>query len=207
MTQPSEEVTITTPDDGVLIADHYPGGDEGVCLFHGKRFDRHIWRPFALELQAQGYTVLAPDFRGYHDSRPGEAGTDRFDLDCQGTIEHMRAQAPVISCIAASMAVPALLEGLCALYQPIRGAVLLSPAWEPPSGYDCLKNKLAHALVWYGQQEKFQPACAAVSAHLPCPVVIERQDSGLHAHAYFDDPKYAPQLKTAIFRFLESETS
>ncbi len=69
----AEAVSFETEDGAKIRADFYRGGERGVVLAHGGRYTRASWQPQANELRARGFTVLAPDFRGFGDSvGPGQ---------------------------------------------------------------------------------------------------------------------------------------
>lgn len=202
-----ENIAIDTVDGGSLETDIYPGGAHAVCLFHGKRFDKNVWRDFAGALQARDYTVVAPNFRGYGASRPGSTGDEQHGLDVVATLAYAQRRVGRVSALGASMAGPALLEGLCLAERAVAHVILLSPAWEPGSGYDCLRGKAQGALLWYGDREPYAEACAAIGAHLPFPVVTNIQASALHAHAYLADAAFAPRLTDAILERLGAQAT
>lgn len=193
---------IDTADGGRLETDVYQGGPHAVCLFHGKRFDKNVWDGFVNDLLGAGFSVYAPNFRGYGRSRAGSAGAEQYAIDVAAVLAYALGRYERVSALGASMAGPALLTGLCLLERPIAHLVLLSPAWEPPSGYDCLKDKARDTLLWYGEREPYAAACAAIAGKLPFPVDARVQASALHAHAYFSDPVFGPELVRAVLDFL-----
>ena len=101
--EPPETVSFSTSDGGRIQAHLYGSGDRAVVLAHGKVFDKESWQPLAAHLAKQGLRVLALDFRGYGDSRPGSAGK-RIDLDVLGAVEYLEElEASSISLLGASM--------------------------------------------------------------------------------------------------------
>jgi len=88
-----EVVTFATADGGRIYADLYRGGDHGVVLAHGGRFDKESWRDQARVLQRAGFRVLAIDFRGYGRSRGPEESGDRYEgvqLDVLAAVRYLR---------------------------------------------------------------------------------------------------------------------
>jgi pimeloyl-ACP methyl ester carboxylesterase len=87
-------VSIPTSDGGLIAADLYGEGTRGVVLAHGGRFDRESWAPQARALAADGFRVLAIDFRGYGPSR-GPGGEDPLSaplhLDVLAAVRYLRA--------------------------------------------------------------------------------------------------------------------
>lgn len=72
------------PDDGKIEVDgvryHYilgRGGAETVVLLHGWGSTSYMWRQVIPELVAQGYTVLAPDLRGFGDTDKPATGYEK----------------------------------------------------------------------------------------------------------------------------------
>jgi dienelactone hydrolase len=71
--QGPREVSFPSDDGGTVFADVYGEGDRAVVLAHGARFDKESWSKQARALVAQGFRVLALDFRGYGKSTgPGQ---------------------------------------------------------------------------------------------------------------------------------------
>lgn len=75
-------VTIPTPEGGTVAADVYGSGHRAVVLAHGGRFDRTSWKPQAAALAAEGFRVLAIDFRASVASRKGEETPCLYDASC-----------------------------------------------------------------------------------------------------------------------------
>jgi len=194
----SKAAWIGTADDGWLEADLYPAGTHWVCLFHDEHHDKTTWNGLAPWLHGQGYSVLAPCFRGYGVSSVGGAGGQCYDLDVAATLEYARYRATQVSALGIGMAGSALLEGLCRVREPIAHVILLSPSREPATGYDCLAGKAADALLWYGDAEPYAQAAAATAARLPFLRSIDIQHTSLQAQEYLDDPDYGPRLRQRI---------
>ena len=79
-----EHVSFQTQDGGVVSADMYGGGDRGVVLAHGGRFNKESWATQAKTLAKAGFRVIAIDFRGRGRSQGGPQATTlddvRFDV-------------------------------------------------------------------------------------------------------------------------------
>src|ERR1700688_2917118 len=80
-----EHLTIPTQDGTTIAADLYGSGTRGVVLAHGGRRTKADWAPQAEILAADGFLVLAFDFRGFGESPvpPTALQTDealRFDV-------------------------------------------------------------------------------------------------------------------------------
>ncbi len=123
-------VTLETADGGSIRGDLYEGaGASAVVLAHGKAFDKASWRSFADFLAASGYDVLAVDFRGYGESRPGtEPGA--FHEDVLAAVRWLRERgAPVVAVVGSSMGGGAAARAAVECGKgEIDGLVLISPA-------------------------------------------------------------------------------
>src|ERR1051325_6261556 len=60
-----ESISLPTDDGGRVCADLYGQGTRAVVLAHGGRFNKESWRAQANALAAEGFHVLAIDFRGF----------------------------------------------------------------------------------------------------------------------------------------------
>ncbi|MGQ0720775.1 MAG: alpha/beta hydrolase [Candidatus Eiseniibacteriota bacterium] len=100
-------VTFPTEDGGLIHADLYGEGVQGVVLAHGGRFDKGSWAPQARRLADAGFLVLAIDFRGYGLSRgPGDSDPlgAPLHLDVLAAVRHLRsAGASTIAVVGGSM--------------------------------------------------------------------------------------------------------
>ena len=81
-------------------------GDHAVVLAHGARFDKESWSKQAKTLSANGFKVLALDFRGYGNSRGGEKAGARPNLylDVLAAVDYLHSNgAQRVSLIGGSM--------------------------------------------------------------------------------------------------------
>jgi pimeloyl-ACP methyl ester carboxylesterase len=88
-----EHVSFPTEDGALIYADVYGSGDRGVVLAHGGRFTKESWRPQAELLAADGFHVLAFDFRGFGQSHgPGDSDmfTAPMHLDVLASVRFLR---------------------------------------------------------------------------------------------------------------------
>ena len=97
------EVSYETSDGGMIFANLYGEGAHAVLLAHGAVFDKESWDPFARRLVAEGYQVLAIDFRGYGKSTAGRS-RGALHEDILGGVDYLHEQgAERVSVIGASM--------------------------------------------------------------------------------------------------------
>jgi pimeloyl-ACP methyl ester carboxylesterase len=100
-------VSFPTEDGGEVYADVYGGGDRGVVLAHGGRFNKESWDKQARALAAGGFRVLALDFRGYGKSRgPGQSDpmSAPLHLDVLAAVRYLRKTgAKSVSVVGGSM--------------------------------------------------------------------------------------------------------
>lgn len=101
-----DHVSFPTQDGGLLYADVYGAGDRGVVLAHGGQFRKESWEKPARVLAANGFRVLACDFRGFGQSRgPSQADlfTAPMHLDVLAAVRYLRQSgAKTVSVVGAS---------------------------------------------------------------------------------------------------------
>lgn len=102
-----EQVSFPTQDGGLIYADVYGGGDCGVVLAHGGRFNKASWEKQAQTLAKAGFRVLAIDFRGYGQSLgPGQSDplSAPLHLDVLAAVRYLRRTgAKTVSVVGGSM--------------------------------------------------------------------------------------------------------
>jgi pimeloyl-ACP methyl ester carboxylesterase len=101
-----DHVSFPTQDGGLIFADVYGAGDRGVVLAHGGQFNKESWEKQARILAANGFRVLAFDFRGFGQSRgPGQADlfTAPVQLDVLAAVRYLRKSgAKTVSVVGGS---------------------------------------------------------------------------------------------------------
>jgi pimeloyl-ACP methyl ester carboxylesterase len=97
-----QTVSLATDDGGRVCADLYGYSTRGVVLAHGGRFNKESWRAQAGALVANGFRVLAIDFRGYGcSSGPGKE--PRYDKDVLAAVRYLKAHgARTVSVVGGS---------------------------------------------------------------------------------------------------------
>ena len=99
----TKEVSFRTSDDGRIHALSYGDGTHGVVLAHGAIFNKESWAKQSESLAQNGFRVLAIDFRGYGDSRPGTESNGRH-LDVLAAVRYLKANgAERVSVVGGSM--------------------------------------------------------------------------------------------------------
>jgi pimeloyl-ACP methyl ester carboxylesterase len=101
-----DHVTFATQDGGLIYADVYGTSDRGVVLAHGGQFKKESWDKQARVLVANGFRVLAFDFRGFGKSTgPGQADlfTAPVQLDVLAAVRYLRKSgAKTVSVVGGS---------------------------------------------------------------------------------------------------------
>lgn len=85
------KVTLTTDDNVKLSADFVKGNDKGIILLHMLGVDKSSWETLSKDLNNNGYSVIAIDFRGHGDS---DLNYETFtDNDWKNLIKDVKAAA------------------------------------------------------------------------------------------------------------------
>jgi pimeloyl-ACP methyl ester carboxylesterase len=133
-----EHLSFATEDRGLIYADLYGEGDQGVVLAHGGRFTKESWQPQAQQLARAGFHVLAFDFRGFGQSHgPGDSDMDTAPmwLDVLAAVRYLRKNgAKTVAIVGGSFGGSAAADASVAS-QPgeINGLVLLAADWNGPA--------------------------------------------------------------------------
>jgi pimeloyl-ACP methyl ester carboxylesterase len=124
-----ERVSFPAQDGGVVYGDLYGKGDRGVVLAHGGRFNKESWAKQARALEAEGFRVLAFDFRGYGQSKgPGGESpmTAPLHLDVLAAVRYLkRAGSRSVSAVGGSLGGGAAAAAVIAAPGEIKKLVLL----------------------------------------------------------------------------------
>jgi pimeloyl-ACP methyl ester carboxylesterase len=103
---PVQTISFPTEDGGQVCADLYGQGTRAVVLAHGGRFKKESWQEQAQVLAAEGFRVLAIDFRGFGCSTgPGQADFDKapFEKDVIAAVRYLKTNgAQSVSVIGGS---------------------------------------------------------------------------------------------------------
>jgi len=101
-----QTLSFPTEDGGQVFADLYGKGSRGVVLAHGGRFHKESWTDQARVLVANGFQVLAIDFRGFGKSTgPGQADFDNapFEKDVLAAVHYLKSHgAKTVSVVGGS---------------------------------------------------------------------------------------------------------
>jgi pimeloyl-ACP methyl ester carboxylesterase len=133
-----QHVSFAAEDGGLIYADLYGEGDQGVVLAHGGRFTKESWQPQAQQLARAGFRVLAFDFRGFGQSHgPGDSDmyTAPMQLDVLAAVRYLRKNgAKTVAIVGGSFGGSAAADASVAS-QPgeINGLVLLAADWNGPA--------------------------------------------------------------------------
>jgi len=133
-----QHVSFATEDGGLIHADLYGKGNQGVVLAHGGRFTKESWQPQAQQLARAGFHVLAFDFRGFGQSRgPGDSDmfTAPVHLDVLAAVRYLRKNgAKTVAIVGGSFGGGAAADASIAS-QPgeINGLVLLAAEGNGPA--------------------------------------------------------------------------
>ena len=101
-----QTLSFPTEDGGQVFADLYGKGSRVVVLAHGGRFHKESWTDQARVLVANGFQVLAIDFRGFGKSTgPGQADFDNapFEKDVLAAVHYLKSHgAKTVSVVGGS---------------------------------------------------------------------------------------------------------
>jgi pimeloyl-ACP methyl ester carboxylesterase len=103
--QPASLVSFPTEDGGTIYANSYGYGPHAVVLGSNGCGAKESWEPQAQRLVAEGYKVLAIDFRGNGHSHGGpESRGDEYHLDVLAAVRYLHLASTSVSVIGASCA-------------------------------------------------------------------------------------------------------
>lgn len=202
-------ISFPTEDGGVIFADIYGDGDRAVVLAHGGRFNKESWSKQALVLQANGFKVLALDFRGYGKSR-GPGDSDPMDaplhLDILAAVRYLHNNgAKTVSVIGGSMGGGAAGDAAIASHAgEIDRLVLLGAAPGGPA--DKLKSPILYIVArddTSGDGPRL-PHIRGQYEKSPQPKELIILDGSAHAHYLFQTDQ-GERVMREILRFLSAK--
>jgi len=194
-------VNYPTADGGTIHAELYGEGSHAVLLAHGRIFNKESWEPLARRLEAEGYQVMAIDFRGYGDSTAGNGG-NVLEQDILGGIRylHERQGATAVSVIGGSMGGGASARAaVLAAPGQIEALVLLSGGSVGDPGH----LHAARILFIASEDEPMTPGIRDQHAQAPDPRKLVLLPGSAHAQHIFKTDQ-AERLTEEILGFLES---
>jgi pimeloyl-ACP methyl ester carboxylesterase len=202
-------VSFPTEDGGEVYADVYGGGDRGVVLAHGGRFNKESWDKQARALVAAGFRVLALDFRGYGKSHgPGLSdplGAPLY-LDVLAAVRYLRKTgAKTVSVVGGSMGGAAAGDASIASRPgEIERVVILGAAPDGPA------DKLKSATLFIVSRDDSDgtaprlPGIRAQYEKAPQPKELIILDGSAHAQSLFQTDQ-GERVMREIVRFLSTK--
>lgn len=197
----AEEISFPAKDGGVVSADLYGGGQHGVVLAHGMRFDKGSWKAEATALAKAGYKVVAIDFRGYGKSTGGPKSKEPREemyLDVLAAVAYLRGHgAQTVSVIGASMgggaSANASAKGSAGAIDRL---ILLAPV--PIANPERIQARVLYATA---QGDPITPQVKQQFAAAPEPKELVLIDGDAHAQFMFQTDQ-GERLMNEILRFL-----
>lgn len=197
----ARDVTFATADGGMVDADLYGQGTQGVVFAHGAIFNKQSWAPLAKRIAALGFRALAIDFRGYGKSRAGRDGS-ALDQDVIAAVRWLHAQGVTsVSVVGGSMGGGAAGKAATEVKPgEIDKLVLLSPM--PINHPEQLKA--ASILYIASRDEGLAPSVREQYAQAPQPKQLVLLDGRAHAQNIFATAQ-AQHLSDTIVQFLTGQ--
>lgn len=201
--QAPREVTFPTADGLTLEGRLYPAGPTWVVLAHMFPSDMESWFEFGAAAQAQGFSALAYNNRGYGNSDPGEP----LDVgaDALAAIAFARAGgAESVFFFGASM------NGAAALFagaeEDLAGIASLSgvPEWDNTPGMERAAEVTEPALFVAAEDDGGATGTAeAMAAAVGGPAQVEVYRTGGHGTDMFRDN---PGLTNLLLGFIRQHS-
>jgi pimeloyl-ACP methyl ester carboxylesterase len=203
-------VSFPTQDGGEVYANVYGGGDRGVVLAHGGRFNKESWDKQARALVAVGFRVLALDLRGYGEShgpvQSDPSSAPPYYLDVLAAVRYLRkAGAKTVSVVGGSMGGTAAGDASIASHPgEIERVVLLGAAPDGPA--DKLKSSTLF-IVARDDADGNVPRLLGIRAQYekaPEPKQLIILDGSAHAQFLFQTDQ-GERVMREIIRFLSAK--
>jgi len=198
------DIDLTTSDGVNIKATYYEGSTNyGIILIHMLSRTRSDWEPFALELQAKGYKVIAIDLRGHGQSNLNWQSFTSKDFNKM--IEDVRAAknflnakgARVIAIIGASVGANIALS-YAAIDSEIKTVVMLSPGldYRGVKTEQNMKEYIKPVLIVASSEDSYA-AQSSQQLHLSVPAKNSKlemfKDVG-HGTQMFKEKKLSPLI-------------
>jgi pimeloyl-ACP methyl ester carboxylesterase len=199
--QSPQDVSFATADGGMIDADLYGQGTQGVVFAHGAVFNKQSWAPLAKRIASLGYRALAIDFRGYGNSK---SGNDAYglDQDVLAAVHWLHAQGvKSVSVVGGSMGGGAAARAATEVERgQIDKLILLSPVpIEHPE-----QLKAGSILYIASRDESLAAEIRQQYAEAPQPKQLVLLDGSAHAQNIFATTQ-AQHLSDVIVHFLTGQ--
>lgn len=200
-----QSISFPTEDGGRVCADLYGHGARAVVLAHGGRFTKASWRDQANNLVAEGFGVLAIDFRGFGCSTgPGQADFDNapFENDVLAAVRYWKAHvAKSVSVVGGSFGGGAAGDASIKAPGEIERIVFLGAAPNLPAGK--LKSRALYMVARDDANDAGPrlPGIRAQYEKTPGPKELIVLDGSAHAQFLFQTDQGA-RVMHEILRFL-----
>ncbi len=200
-------VSFPTSDGGLVYADEYGGGEHGVVLAHGGRFDKASWKTQARALAQADLRILAIDFRGCGKSRGPARSSDRYEgchYDVLAAVRYLRETgAKTVSVVGASFGGWAA-AGAAAEAKPgeiDRLVLLAASSIEQPERMKGRKLFIASRDDIIGDGKPRLPLIRALYERAPEPKELLILEGSAHAQYIFETDQ-GERLLREILHFL-----
>ena len=197
-----ERVTLRT-DDGVTIVGEVRRGDAvWLLLGHQNGRDRRAWEPLAQPLHADGFSVLAWDFRGFGESDDGELGD--IWVDWLAAIDFAVAEgATTVVAVGASMGGTAVMTA--AVREAVTGVVMISAPKEF-QGLDAVARagrvKTPLLLIAGNDDGDAVEDAEEIEAAAAGTAQVEVLDTGLHGNALAASNEFRERILELVRGFV-----
>ncbi|MEW6734323.1 MAG: alpha/beta fold hydrolase [Acidobacteriota bacterium] len=203
-----EQVSFATQDGGLIYANQYGKGDQGVVLAHGGRFNKESWDKQARVLAKAGFRVLAIDFRGRGQSRGGAQMQSRnggVHFDVLAAIRYLhKTGAKTVSVVGASFGGGAAAEASVEA-EPGEIDRLVLLAHSPIDRPEQIKGRKLFILsrddVSGDEKKPRLPQIRGQYERAPDPKELLILEGSAHAQSIFETEQ-GEQLMREILRFL-----
>jgi pimeloyl-ACP methyl ester carboxylesterase len=204
-------VRFTTGAGATLVGVVLGRGRAGLVLGHQVGSDLCEWLPQAQTFADQGYQVLAFDFAGYGDSRPGSGPDARVDGDVVAAAGQLRRRgAERIVLIGSSMGGTAVLSAATRIRPPVAGVVSLSgPATFQGVDAAAAVSRLRVPVLLVAAADDHPFVDDARAMYRSAPVSDKRLlviGGGGHGTGLLEFGSDAPKVQAAVRRFVADHT-